>query len=315
MKRRDDGVILITGGAGSIGGNLTRHLNPTGKRIVVIDNLSSGFKKNVPASRNIVFIKGDVTKDADLKKAFSYDVSVVFHLAAHFANQNSIDHPREDLMTNALGTLKTLEYAVKKKVGKFVYASTSCIYGDAKTVLKEEMLDYKHDTPYSVSKLTGEKYVMLFHDYYRLKACILRYFNVYGPGEYPGAYRNVIPNFFHKAMRGEPLTITGTGDETRDFTYVGDVVATTVKAAGNDRSDGQVFNVASGEETRVIDLAEKINNIAGNRAGIVYVKRRSWDRVLRRRADTAKARQILGHKITVRIDEGLKRTYEWLKRA
>ncbi len=306
-------AILVTGGSGAIGSNLVNHLAGLNRPIVVLDNLSSGRREHINTSKRIIFIKGDITKDSDLKKAFSCGVSFVIHLAAHFANQNSIDHPEDDLSTNVLGTLKLLEYSVRHRIGKFIYASTSCVYGDRKTALQENTLDFKHDTPYSISKLAGEKYVTLFGNYYGLATCILRYFNVYGPGELPGAYRNVIPNFFHKAMKGEPLIITGTGQETRDFTYVDDITATTIKALEIERSNGMIFNVASGVETRIIDVARKINRITKNNSGIVFSKRRDWDNILRRRADIKKAKNILGHKVSVSLDEGLEKTYRWLK--
>jgi nucleoside-diphosphate-sugar epimerase len=308
-----DKAVLVTGGAGAVGSNLVRHLAAAGKKIVVLDDLSSGYRRNVPIDGNIIFMKGDITKEGDLKRAFSYRISTVFHLAASFANQNSVDHPERDLETNALGTLKLLEHAVRSKAGKFIYASTSCVYGDRETALKEEFLDFKLDTPYSISKLTGEKYVTFFWNHYHLKSCILRYFNVYGPGEMPGPYRNVIPNFFYAAMRRKPLTITGTGKETRDFTYTDDVVRTTLNASRLEKANGLIFNIGSGIETTIIDLAEKINRIAGNKAGIVFAERRDWDKILRRRADIQRAGRVLGHKVTMGLDEGLRRTYEWLK--
>lgn len=306
-------IMLVTGGAGAIGSNLVNRLSAD-NRVVVLDNLSSGKKTNIRRSPNVAFIKGDICRDPDLKKAFSCKITHVFHLAAHFANQNSIDHPERDLMTNAGGTLKLLEHSVLGKVRKFVYGSTSCVYGNKAAALNENFLDFKHDTPYSISKLTGEKYVAFFKDYYGLDACILRYFNVYGPGEMPGAYRNVIPNFFYKAIKGEPLVITGTGRETRDFTYVDDVIGATIKASESDMTKGMTLNVASGVETRIIDLAEKINGITHNKAGIVFSPKRSWDNISRRCADIEKVKEALGYKVTVGIEEGLKRTYAWLKR-
>ena len=305
-------AMLVTGGAGAIGCNLVKRLADSGTKTVVIDNLSSGHRNNVTKSKNIVFIKGDIANNSDLKKVFSYNISAVFHLAANFANQNSVEHPKKDLRTNILGTLKLLEYAVMKKIDKFIYVSSSCVYGNKSSALKENFLDLKHDTPYSISKLTAEKYVSFFNDYYGLKTSILRYFNVYGPGEMPGKYRNVIPNFFYKAIKGESLTITGTGEETRDFTFVEEVVTATVKALETSGAVGEIFNIGSGVETNILTLANKINDIAGNKARIVFKKRRNWDNVLRRRADITKAKNVLGHKISVGLDEGLLETYKWL---
>jgi nucleoside-diphosphate-sugar epimerase len=142
----------------------------------------------------------------------------------------------------------------------------------------------------------------------------LRYFNVYGPGEMPGLYRNVIPNFFNKAFKKEPLTITGDGNETRDFTYVDDAVGATVKAAYSEKTDGQVINIASGVETKISDLANKINALTDNKEGVVFLKRRGWDNIIRRTADIEKAGRLLGYAPGVNIDEGLSRTYKWLKK-
>lgn len=305
-------AMLVTGGAGAIGCNLVKRLADSGTKTVVIDNLSSGYIDNIAKSKNVVFIKGDIVNNSNLEKVFSYNIVGVFHLAANFANQNSVDHPKKDLQTNVLGTLKLLEYAIRKKIDKFIYISSSCVYGDKLPALKENFLDLKHDTPYSISKLTAEKYVSFFNNYYGLKTCILRYFNVYGPGEMPGRYRNVIPNFFYKAIKGESVTITGTGEETRDFTFVGDVVTATVNVLEASGAVGEIFNIGSGIETNILTLANKINDIAGNKARIVFKKRRSWDNVLKRKADITKAKNVLGHKISVGLDEGLLETYKWL---
>lgn len=308
-------VILVTGGAGSIGSNLVKNLLLDKKRkIVVIDDLTSGSRRNLIKNRNVVFIKGDVSKTSDLKRVFSYRISLVFHMAAHFANQNSIDHPEDDLLTNAMGTLKILEHALKRNVKKVVYASTSCVYGNANIPVAEDMINFKHDTPYSISKLTGEKYVTFFSKYHNLPSTILRYFNVYGPGEMPGIYRNVIPNFFYKAIKGEGLTVTGTGSETRDFTYIDDAIGATIKAANSKKADGEIINIASGTETKIIDLAIKINKLAGNQAKILFVGKRGWDNISRRSADISKARALLGYEPRTDIDEGLFRTYQWLKK-
>jgi nucleoside-diphosphate-sugar epimerase len=305
--------ILVTGGAGAIGSNLVKQLTKRKKRVVVLDNLSSGFRENLKGLKNVTFIQGDIVKNSDLDKAFSFKISKVFHLAAHFANQNSVDHPERDLLTNVMGTLKLLEYSLQNKVKKFVYASSSCVYGSAHTELKETFLDFKHDTPYAISKLSGEKYVKFFNDFHKLKTCIVRYFNVYGPGEKPGLYRNVIPNFFLKAMKGEPLTITGTGKETRDFTFVDDAARSTIKASETDQVNNLVINIASGKEIKILDLAHKINTIAQNKAGLVFKKRRNWDKVARRKANTSRARKLLGHYTSASLDEGLEATYRWLK--
>jgi UDP-glucose 4-epimerase len=214
--------ILITGGAGCIGSNLIKALlKAEPEKIVVIDDLSASYEWNIPKDPKVTFIKGSILDEERMKRAFSYKPHYVFHLAAHFANQNSVDHPETDLLVNALGTLKTLEYANLVNVERFVFASSGCsVYGSqAPLPLKEDFVSLHLDTPYQINKLVGELYCNYFYDYYKLPVAIARYFNVYGPGEVPGRYRNVIPNFFWWAMHGQPLPITGTGEETRDFTF------------------------------------------------------------------------------------------------
>jgi len=311
-------TILVTGGAGFIGSNLVQELLKYDvKEVIIVDNFSSGSKWLLPESEKIEVYQGDVLNDEVLKRAFSKRPDVVFHLAAHFANQNSIDHPETDLLVNGLGTLKVLEYAQIANVERVVFAGSGCsIYGhDAPLPLKEELPPSMHlDTPYQIHKLLGELYAFFFHDYYDLPVSIVRYFNVYGPGELPGKYRNVIPNFIYWAMKGKPLPITGTGEETRDFTFVKDAVKATLKAAVIEEAIGEAFNIASGTETKIIDIANKINELTGNPAGVTYKPRRDWDRSSRRRASVEKAKKVLGYNPETSIEKGLEKTVEWFKR-
>jgi nucleoside-diphosphate-sugar epimerase len=235
-------------------------------------------------------------------------------LAAHFANQNSVEHPETDLLVNALGTLKTLEYANLVSVERFVFASSGCsVYGSqAPLPLREDFVSLHLDTPYQINKLVGELYCNYFYDYYKLPIAIARYFNVYGSGETPGRYRNVIPNFIWWAMHNQPLPITGTGEETRDFTYVDDIVDGTLRMGVVGEAVGEAINLASGTETKIIDLANLINEITGNKAGVIFKPRRDWDKAIRRRASIEKARRILGYEPKTDIKVGLRRVYEWI---
>jgi nucleoside-diphosphate-sugar epimerase len=308
--------ILITGGAGCIGSNLTRALlKAESERIIIIDDLSASFEWNIPKHQKVVFIHGSILDEEKMKRVFSYKPHYVFHLAAHFANQNSVDHPETDLLVNGLGTLKTLEYANLAGVEKFVFASSGCsVYGSqAPLPLKEDFVSLHLDTPYQIHKLLGELYCNYFHNYYGLPVAIARYFNVYGPGEVPGKYRNVIPNFMWWAMHGQPLLITGTGEETRDFTYVEDIVDGTLRMGVVEEAVGEAINLASGTETRIIDLANWINEITGNKAGILFKPRRDWDKAVRRRASIEKARRILGYEPKTDMKTGLRRVYEWMR--
>ncbi|MGY0287362.1 MAG: NAD-dependent epimerase/dehydratase family protein [Candidatus Methanodesulfokora washburnensis] len=308
--------ILITGGAGCIGSNLTKALlKAEPEVIVIIDDLSASFEWNIPKHPKVVFIHGSILDEERMKRAFSYKPHYVFHLAAHFANQNSVDHPETDLLVNALGTLKTLEYANLAGIERFVFASSGCsVYGSqAPLPLREDFVSLHLDTPYQINKLVGELYCNYFHDYYKLPVAIARYFNVYGPGEVPGKYRNVIPNFMWWAMHNQPLPITGTGEETRDFTFVEDIVDGTLRMGVVEEAVGEAINLASETETRVIDLANWINEITGNKAGIVFRPRRDWDKAIRRRASIEKARKILGYEPKTDMKTGLRKVYEWFR--
>lgn len=308
--------ILVTGGAGCIGSNLIRALlKAEPERIIVIDDLSASSEWNLPKDDKIVFIKGSILDEEKMKRAFSFKPNYVFHLAAHFANQNSVDHPETDLLVNALGTLKTLQYAQLVGVERFVFASSGCsVYGSqAPLPLKEDYVSIHLDTPYQINKLVGELYCNYFHDYYELPITIARYFNVYGPGEVPGKYRNVISNFMWWAMNGRALPITGTGEETRDFTFVSDIVDGTLRMGIMKEAIGEAINLASGTETRIIDLANWINDLTENKSGIIYKPRRKWDKITRRRASIEKARRLLNYKPKTDIKSGLRKTYVWFK--
>lgn len=315
MKHYKKRRILITGGSGCIGSNLIRTLlKADPERIVVIDDLSASFEWNLPRDERLVFIKGSILDEESMKRAFSVKPHHVFHLAAHFANQNSVDHPETDLLVNGLGTLRVLEYANLAGVERFVFASSGCsVYGSqAPLPLKEDFVSLHLDTPYQMNKLVGEIYCNFFNNYYKLPVAIARYFNVYGPGEVPGRYRNVIPNFMYWAMNGKPLPVTGTGEETRDFTFVDDIVDGTLRLGVVKEAVGDAFNLASETETKVIYLANWINETTGNKAGIVYRQKRDWDKIVKRRASIEKARKILGYRPKTSMDAGLKKTYEWI---
>ncbi len=304
---------LVTGGAGAIGSNLSGELVRRGCKTIIIDNLSSGFKSNIP--KGCEFIYGDICDESALKKAFSHSPDFVFHLAANFANQNSVDNPERDLMVNGMGILKVLKFSKDNNVQKFVFSSSSCVYGAKSSPLREEDHFDGLGTPYAFTKLLGEHYVNFFNRHFGIKTAIVRYFNSYGPNEYPGKYRNVIPNFIQEALKKNPLVITGTGEETRDFTFVGDIVNGTLLAAEAESANRECFNIGSGKEVKINVLAEKINSVTGNASGIKYIERRNWDHVTRRLASIEKSGKILGYKPKTSLDEGLKITAQWLKKS
>ena len=311
-----DSVILVTGGAGAIGGNLCRKLSSlSAKKVIILDNLSSSYSWNIPRGENVIFVKGDILDDAILKRVFKDKPDYVFHLAAHFANQNSVDNPEKDLMINGLGILKVLQYAQLADVRRFVYSSSGCgVYGlESKMPFEEHDVSIHLHTPYQVTKLLGELYTNYFHNLYNLPIVNARFFNSYGPGEVPGKYRNVIPNFFYWAKKGLPLPITGDGTETRDWTYVGDIVNGLLVMGIEEKAIGEAFNLGAGKEQRVIDMANTVNHLTGNDAGIEYKERRDWDVKTRLLSCITKAEKILNYKPTMKFENGLKETYRWFE--
>jgi UDP-glucose 4-epimerase len=306
--------VLVTGGAGCVGSNLVRALSALeANEIVVLDNLSSAYEWNLPRAKNIQFIRGDILDDEMQKRAFKRKPEIVFHLAAHFANQNSVDNPETDLMVNGMGILKTLSYAQIAGVERFVYSSSGCgVYGlESKMPFMEHDISIHLHSPYQVTKLLGELYTNYFHNLYRLPIVNARFFNVFGPGEVPGKYRNVIPNFMFWAMNGKALPITGDGSETRDWTFVGDIVKGLLAMGARPEAVGQAINLGSGKEVRVADMANRINMITGNKAGIQYIERRNWDVKKRLLSSIDKAQKLLDYKPMTSFNEALDVTHMW----
>jgi len=309
-------TVLVTGGAGAIGGNLCLALARAGAALVlVLDDLSAAVPWNVPDLPNVKLVVGSVLDEEKLKQVFLAGPQLVFHLAALFANQNSIDHPEQDLLVNGLGTLKVLQYCRLSGVQRLVYTSSGCsIYGSTSPLpLTEEFMSLHLSSPYQITKMLGELYGNFFQQHYGLPVVKARLFNSYGPGEVPGQYRNVIPNFIYWALKGQTLPITGSGEETRDFTYVEDIVDGLLRAGALAAAVGQEFNLAGGKETRILDLARLINARAGNGAGIRFTERRRWDTKPRLWASVDKARALLGHEPSTSLEEGLDRTFAWFR--
>lgn len=308
-------TILITGGAGTIGSRLANKLVVNQNKVIILDNLSSGNKLNLITNPNLNFLFGNISDSEILGYIFNnYKIDYVFHFAAHFANQNSIDHPKDDLHTNGYGTLNLLEFSYKYNVKSFLYSSTSCIQGHITD--KNTIDDYigNLDTPYAIHKLLGEYYIRFFADYYNFKCNIVRFFNVYGPGEIPGKYRNVIPNFFLKAINNKPLTITGTGEETRSFSYVDDIIKGCEQIIQLEDIKGLTVNLGNEKETTILQLAEIINKITGNTSGTVLIPKRNWDKIDKRVANIDLAKKLIKFSPKVELKEGLTITYEWLKK-
>ena len=309
-----DKVVLITGGAGSIGSNLTRAIAELNARLVIVlDDLSASYEWNIPSLPNVLFVKGSVTDEMALKRVFNENPEIVFHLAAFFANQNSVDYPQRDLFVNGMGTLFLFQYAHMTRVQRVVYASSGCsIYGSAAPLpLREDFMSMHLTTPYQITKMLGELYANFFHHHHQLQIVKTRFFNSYGPGEVPGQYRNVIPNFIYWALKGRPLPFTGAENASRDFTYVDDIVDALLRAGYFERAIGQEMNIASAVETRILDLAKRVNELTGNKAGILSAPKRVWDTKNRLLASIDQAKAILGYQPKMDFESGLMETITW----
>ncbi len=307
--------VLVTGGAGFIGNNLVRRLLQNDvSSIVIMDNQSSGMSVFLPNDPRITFVGMDIDKMDKLNFVINqHEFDYVFHLAAHFANQNSVDHPFSDIQTNIVGTVSLLEILkFHKSLRKFVYASSSCVYGTA-SEMNENTFIYPSETPYSINKYTAELYTQYYAHLFHVPTVSIRIFNTYGPYEMAGKYRNVIPNFIEKALNGEDLVITGTGRESRDFTFVDDLVDLMLRAALSPSKDGEIYNGGTGDRTEILQMAEIIKEVTGSMSNIVFKPARNWDKVKDRLSDTSKSAKELGYTPNVKIREGLEKTIKWYK--
>lgn len=216
-------------------------------------------------------------------------------------------------MTNGMGTLRVFEYSTLARVERVVYASSGCsIYGSSAPLpLREEFMSMHLTTPYQITKMLGKLYANFFYHQHRLRVVKTRFFNSYGPGEVPGQYRNVISNFIYWALCKKPLPFTGTGEETRDFTYVTDIVDALLRAAHFEQAIGQEMNIASGHETNILEMAHLINHLVNNSAGIFHAQHRVWDTKKRLLASIERAQETLGYEPKVEFETGLKHTIRW----
>lgn len=309
-------VVCVTGGVGAIGINLVIRLLAEGvEKVVVIDNLSSGQKSFLPSDERIVFYYVDIFRYDELLCALSsYSFDYVFHLAAHFANQNSVEHPISDIQTNIVGTVNLLEILkTQKKLKKVIYASSSCLYGESEH-MSELSCTYPYETPYAINKYASELYIKYYAEMFEIPTISIRIFNTFGPYEVFGAYRNVIPKFVHKALLSEDILITGDGFEIRDFTYIDDTVELFILAALSNVVDGRFFNGGTGKETKIIDLANLILEYCDSDSRIVHCERRKWDKVSYRVSNIELSQSVLGYNPRFDIRDGLLRYIEWYRR-
>jgi nucleoside-diphosphate-sugar epimerase len=305
---------LVTGGAGFIGSNLVEELLKRGHAVRVLDNFSTGKRENLTAFiADIELVEGDLTNPADVQRAAG-GIDVVLHQGAIPSVPRSIEDPISSNKANVTGTLNLLVAARDAGVRRVVYASSSSIYGDqAVDRPKVETMLPMPISPYAVDKLSGEHYCQVFHAAYGLETVALRYFNVFGPRQDPAStYAAVIPKFITALLRGDAPTIFGDGEQTRDFTYVGNVVEGNLLAAAApaEKAAGQVMNLATGDQTSLNDLVTLLREFTGRDIAPVYLDPRPGD-IKHSLADVSKAGERLGYETIVPFHEGLQRTVAW----
>lgn len=304
--------ILITGGFGAIGINLVdKLLENSSNEIHVIDNLSAGAANN---TSKVQFSHLDISNSEKVHSFFNnYQPDFIYHLAAHFANQNSVDHPISDVETNVIGVINLLEtQKTNKLLKKFIYASSSCVYGNSNEMSEKTVIS-PYDTPYAINKYVGELYGKYYAEIHKIPLVCARIFNSFGPGELPGQYRNVIPNFIKKALLNEDIVITGSGDETRDFTYVNDTVSLLIKLSDSSFNNAEIFNAGTGIKTSINYLANKIIELTNSNSKIIYKEARGWDHVKNRCSDISKSVQYLNYNPSSDFERGLNDTIKWIE--
>ncbi|MFZ2640865.1 MAG: SDR family oxidoreductase [Verrucomicrobiia bacterium] len=305
---------LVTGGAGFIGGHLAERLVRDGKSVRILDNFSSGREANLrPWGDRAEIIRDDIRDRAAVARAMA-GVRVVFHLAAMPSVPKSVADPLTSHDVNVNGTLNVLLAARDAHVQRLVFTSSSAVYGDSPTLPKREDMTPTPISPYGLHKLIGEQYCALFTRTYGLQTLCLRYFNVYGPRQDPQSeYAAAIPKFITTLLAGRPPTVFGDGLQTRDFTYVANIVdANLAAASAASEAVGQTFNIAGGRRISVNELITTINSILGTAITPAYAPPRPGD-VLHSLADITKAHRLLDGTPRVELTEGLRRTVEWFR--
>jgi UDP-glucose 4-epimerase len=328
MEQFINAKILVTGGAGFVGGNLVRRLlaENTGT-IHIVDNLISSERRSIPQDRRVFFTEDSIANDA-LLTSLTDEYDYIFHLCTYHGNQSSIYDPIADHDNNLITSLKLFERVKAfRRLKKVIYSGAGCAvaektYGQAHATEEEAPISLEMDSPYSISKIVGEFYAVYYFNRHGLPIVRARFQNVYGPGEILGAgcwrgtpatvWRNVIPTFIYKALHGASLPVQGGGEASRDFIFVEDIVQGLLLCAAKGKP-GDVYNLASGSETTILNLAQRINDITGNPAPLEMQIRRDWDHSGKRFGSPEKARRELRFEARIALEEGLRRTIEWTK--
>jgi len=305
---------LITGGAGFIGSNIADELLRQGAKVVILDNFLTGFRENLEEIRgDFEFIEGDLNDERKLKQAVA-GVETVFHQAALPSVPRSVENPQETHQACVNGTFNLLLRAKENNVRRVIYAASSSAYGDQKTLPKVETMLPEPLSPYAAAKLMGEYYCQVFSRVYNLETICLRYFNVFGPRQNPSSqYSGVISRFIDALMRGKTPVIYGDGEQSRDFTFIANVVDANVKAAQTAKGVGTVMNAANGERISLNELLEVLKKItAQETVSAEYQPERKGD-VKHSQADNRRAVECLGYEKRVGLEEGLRKTIDWWK--
>jgi UDP-glucose 4-epimerase len=320
--------VLVVGGAGFVGSNLVHQiLEQDPSKIIVVDNLLSSDVSNIPSDNRVHFVFGSITDDEILRN-LPDDLDYAFHLACYHGNQSSIANPIADHDNNTLTTLKLFERLKGlKSLKKVVYAAAACAvaektYDTPTATTEDQAVTLYHDSPYSISKIIGELYGNYYFERHQLPFVKARFSNVYGPREILGAgqwrgtvhtvWRNVTPTFIWRSLNGEALPLDNGGNASRDFIFVEDM-ARGLMACALKGQPGEIYNLATGKETSILELATLINQYTGNKTPLDLKPARDWDRSGKRFASTEKARNMLGFEANIGMQEGIKRTVEWTK--
>jgi len=304
--------VLVTGGAGFIGSNLAEELISQGAKVVILDSLITGFRENLEEIKgDFDFIEGDLNDNLAVGKAVD-GVEIVFHQAALPSVPRSVENPSETHQACVNGTFNLLVKAKDAGVRRLVYAASSSAYGDQPTLPKVETMRPEPLSPYAAAKLMGEYYCSVFSRVYGLETISLRYFNVFGPRQNPSSmYSGVISRFIDALMKDTKPVIYGDGEQSRDFTYIANVVDANIKAAMTSNGIGEVMNAANGERISLNQLLEVLKNITGrNDVSADFQPERKGD-VKHSQADNKKAVELIGYKKLVDLEEGLRNTIDW----
>jgi nucleoside-diphosphate-sugar epimerase len=310
------GSVLVTGGAGFIGSHIASAMSTNGARVRVLDDLSTGHRENIEEiGGDIDFIEGSVADEKLLARVLE-GVEVVFHEAAIPSVPRSVEAPRQTHVASVDGTFSLLLAARDQKVRRVVYAASSSAYGDQPTLPKAEEMRPDPLSPYAVAKLVGEYYCRAFTRVYGLETVSLRYFNVFGPRQDPGSqYSGVVSRFISSLLSNQRPVIYGDGEQSRDFTYIDNVVAANLSAAVSPEASGKVINVANGEQVTLNQLLAEVKELTGKLdVTAEYLEPRLGD-VRHSLADVALAREFLGYESRVGLREGLQRTIDWWKNS